>query len=298
MIGSLCSTEARGVHLLRAGDQREGIREMGRKVLAVAAFAIVVPGSAFAATRLSYSTASNSIVQPQPPVGSCHAVGIGVYSRPDPRCTPGSLNPRVTQATIGRTVCRAGWTATVRPPEAVSEAEKRASMLTYGDTRPISDYEYDHFVPLELGGASNDPRNLWPEWGGAPNPKDNVENELRRAVCDHRMTLARAQQAIVANWVKLARHGIGVSLAPKPRPGPGPKPGPTPSAARCSASASWNSQYHDYDVYVHSNQPNQRATVTGAGYADVYFYASQSAVGDQINVQVGTASCSTSLSLH
>jgi hypothetical protein len=182
-------------------------------------------------------------------------------------------------------------------------------MLAYGDTRPISDYEYDHFVPLELGGASNDPRNLWPEWGGAPNPKDNVENELRRAVCDHRMTLARAQQAIVANWVKLARHGIGVSLAPKPRPGPGPKPGPTPSAARCSASASWNSQYHDYDVYVHSNQPNQRATVTGAGhtayyytdgsgYADVYFYASQSAAGDQINVQVGTASCSTSLSLH
>jgi hypothetical protein len=282
---------------------------MGRRVLAMTAFAIVVPGSAFAATRLSYSTASSSIVQPQPPVGSCHAIGVGLYSRPDPHCTPGALNPRVTQATIGRTICRAGWTATVRPPEAVSEAEKRASMLAYGDTRPIGDYEYDHFVPLELGGASNDPRNLWPEWGGAPNPKDNVENELRRAVCDHRMTLARAQQAIVANWVKLARHGIGVSLAPKPRPGPGPKPGPTPSAARCSASASWNSQYHDYDVYVHSNQPNQRATVTGAGhtayyytdgsgYADVYFYASQSAVGDQINVQVGTASCSTSLSLH
>jgi hypothetical protein len=267
---------------------------MGRRVLAMTAFAIVVPGSAFAATRLSYSTASSSIVQPQPPVGSCHAIGVGLYSRPDPHCTPGALNPRVTQATIGRTICRAGWTATVRPPEAVSEAEKRASMLAYGDTRPISDYEYDHFVPLELGGASNDPRNLWPELGGAPNPKDSVENELRRAVCDRRMTLARAQQAIVANWIKLARHGIGVSRAPKP----------TRPAAWCSVSASWNSQYHDYDV--HSNQPNQRATVTGAGhtayyytkgsgYADVYLYASQSDAGDQINVQVGTASCSTAL---
>jgi hypothetical protein len=177
-------------------------------------------------------------------------------------------------------------------------------MLAYGDTRPISDYEYDHFVPLELGGASNDPRNLWPEPGRPPNPKDNVENELRRAVCDRRMTLARAQQEIVANWVKLARHGIGVSPAPNPRPKRKPKP--APPAAWCSANVSWNRQYYDYDVYVHSNQPNQRASVTGgghtasyytnnSGYADVYFYASQSDAGERINVHVGAASCSAVL---
>jgi hypothetical protein len=125
-------------------------------------------------------------------------------------------------------------------------------------------------------------------------------------VCGRRITLARAQAEIVANWVKLARYGVGVSPAPKPRPKPSPKPKPTPPAAWCSASASWNSQYHDYDVYVHSNQPNQWASVTGAGhtagydtdgsgYADVYFYASQYNAGAQINVQVGAASCSTVL---
>ena len=33
-----------------------------------------------------------------------------------PTLTPGSLNPDVTQATIGSTICVRGWTATVRPP--------------------------------------------------------------------------------------------------------------------------------------------------------------------------------------
>ena len=138
---------------------------------------------------LAYSTASNDVVQPQPAPGSCHAIGSGLYSRPDPRCTPGALNPAVTQATIDQTICVEGWTDTVRPPESVTEQEKAASMAAYGDTGSMSDYEYDHFVPLELGGATNDPRNLWPEPGASPNPKDAVEDELRQEVCDGQMTL-------------------------------------------------------------------------------------------------------------
>ena len=70
--------------------------------------------------------------------------------------------PVVTQATIGSTICRSGWTATVRPPESITEPEKFASMDAYGDSGSASSYEYDHDVPLELGGAVNDPRNLWP----------------------------------------------------------------------------------------------------------------------------------------
>lgn len=46
--------------------------------------------------------------------------------------------------------------------------------------RPASYYEYDHFVPLELGGATNDRRNLWPERGAWPNPTDAVERTLNR----------------------------------------------------------------------------------------------------------------------
>jgi hypothetical protein len=74
-------------------------------------------------------------------------------------------------------------------------------MAAYRDRRPVRDYEYDHFVPLELGGATNDPRNLWPEPGASPNAKDSVEDELRQKVCDRQMALAAAQRAIVSNWV-------------------------------------------------------------------------------------------------
>ena len=77
---------------------------------------------------LAYSTASAQIVQPQPAPGSCHAIGAGLYSRPDPRCTPGALNPAVTQANIRQTICQDGWTDTIRPPESVTEPEKAASM--------------------------------------------------------------------------------------------------------------------------------------------------------------------------
>jgi hypothetical protein len=156
------------------------------------------------ASALPYSTASNTVVQTQPAPGSCHAVGSGSFSRPDPHCTPGALNPQVTQSTIGRTICTRGWTSTVRPPESITEREKLASMAAYGDHRSASSYEYDHFVPLELGGATNDRRNLWPEPGGIPNPKDAVEDRLNRAVCDGTMSLGHAQRAIVANWTSLA----------------------------------------------------------------------------------------------
>jgi hypothetical protein len=270
-------------------------------LICVAACLLVVSVSdALATNGLVYSTASNTVVQPQPAPGTCHAIGSGRYSRPDPSCTPGALNPAVTQANIAHTICKSGWTQTVRPPESVSEQEKFASMAAYGDHRSASHYEYDHFVPLELGGATNAPANLWPEPGASPNPKDKVENELNRDVCDHRLSLGKAQREIVTNWVKLARQGL-----PSPSPSPSPPP-PPPPRAWCSASASWNSQYDDYDVYLNSNQPDKWASVTGAGqtagyytdnsgYADVYFYASRSDAGDTINVQVGSARCSTTL---
>jgi hypothetical protein len=84
-------------------------------------------------------------------------------------------------------------------------------MLAYGDRGSSSGYEYDHFVPLELGGAVNDPRNLWPEPDASPNPKDAVEDELHRLVCDGSMRLAAAQQIIVRNWPSWARTHAGAS---------------------------------------------------------------------------------------
>ena len=62
--------------------------------------------------------------------GACHARGHGLFSLPDPRCTPGADSPAVTQADIGRTISHAGWSESVRPPESVTERERRASSAT------------------------------------------------------------------------------------------------------------------------------------------------------------------------
>jgi hypothetical protein len=160
------------------------------------------------APGLARSTASSHLVQAQPPPGSCHARGIGPFSLPDAGCTPGAIAPAVTQSNLSRTICRAGYSESVRPSESITEREKRASLAAYGDRAPLHAYEYDHLVSLELGGAPNDPRNLWPEPGASPNLKDALENRLHRRVCDHQMTLAVAQLAIARNWIAAyRRHG-------------------------------------------------------------------------------------------
>ena len=138
---------------------------------------------------------------------SCHFGAGGAL--PDRHCTPGALNPAVTQATIHKTICVSGWTATIRPPESVTEPEKLASMARYGVTNPRL-YEYDHLIALELGGAPDNLRNLWPEphkvtiagksFGSFV--KDGVESRLKHEVCDGTMTLARARAIIRTDWRK------------------------------------------------------------------------------------------------
>ncbi|HEY0807789.1 MAG TPA: hypothetical protein VGD84_22175 [Pseudonocardiaceae bacterium] len=133
---------------------------------------------------------------------------------PDPSCTPGVTNPDVTQATIGSTICKSGWTSTIRPPTSYTNPLKVQGIKDYGysDTN-LSDYEEDHFLPLEVGGAPRDPKNLWPEphagnQGSAS--KDGVENAVKRAVCNHTATLAAAQQAMLTDWTTAkAVLGIG-----------------------------------------------------------------------------------------
>jgi hypothetical protein len=111
----------------------------------------------------------------------------------DPLRTPGVLNPDVTQATVGQTICVPGWTRTVRPPVAYTNALKVRQMRAYHETGSPSDYQEDHLISLELGGNPTDPRNLWPE----PYPRaaqvDELENELNARVCSGALTLADAQ---------------------------------------------------------------------------------------------------------
>jgi hypothetical protein len=156
---------------------------------------------AAAGASLPRSQASAYVIQAQPRPGSCAARGSGRFALPDARCTPGAIDPAVTQANLFATICRSGYTRGVRPPESVTAVEKRASMRAYSDTGPTRSYEYDHLVPLELGGARNDARNLWPEPGPTPNPKDALENRLREMVCAGEVGLAAAQRAIARDWV-------------------------------------------------------------------------------------------------
>ena len=112
----------------------------------------------------------------------------------DPVLTPGVLNPDVTQGNIRSTICRHGWTSTIRPPTSYTNELKRRQMRGYGETGSLSDYQEDHLISLELGGSPTDPRNLWPEPYPRASQVDEIENELNAEVCSGRLSLAQAQQ--------------------------------------------------------------------------------------------------------
>jgi hypothetical protein len=201
-------------------SRRFPITRRSRYVLPlVALFVLVICGGASA---FVVSHARSGVVQPQPPPGTCHVRGSYPFTMPDPRCTPGALNPAVTQATIAKTICRRGYSSGIRPSTSVTGPEKRASIRAYGFHQGTSSYEYDHLISLELGGAANDSRNLWPENGPSPNLKDNVENYLHVRVCDGRVSLGRAQRIIALDWVSFYKQNV----KPKPKPPPPPPPPP------------------------------------------------------------------------
>ncbi len=112
----------------------------------------------------------------------------------DPRRTPGVLNPDVTQQNIRSTICKHGWTSTIRPPVSYTNALKAKQMRQYGETGPMSAYQEDHLISLEMGGNPTDPRNLWPEPYPRASQMDQIENELNSQICDGSLTLAQAQQ--------------------------------------------------------------------------------------------------------
>ena len=111
----------------------------------------------------------------------------------DPVRTPGVLNGAVTQATIRSTICRRGWTRTVRPPTDYTNALKRKQMRMYDEHGPPSAYQEDHLISLELGGDPTDPRNLWPEPYPRASAVDRIENELNAQVCSGALALWDAQ---------------------------------------------------------------------------------------------------------
>ena len=136
---------------------------------------------------------------------------------PDPACTPGAIDIRVSASTTGATICTSGYTATVRPPVSVTDRIKQEQMVAYGlQGQPLSGFELDHLISLELGGAPQDVANLWPEsWTGATNAhmKDAVETHLKTEVCRGAVSLAEAQRMIATDWLTVFKSN-GLQPAP------------------------------------------------------------------------------------
>ncbi len=139
-------------------------------------------------TTSTQSTTTTTATTPGP--------GLPSIILPDPKITPGRLNPGVRQSTIKKTICKSGWTKTIRPPVSYTNALKIQQMVLYEETGSPSEYEEDHFIPLELGGAPRNPENLWPEPHSQSKLSDPLETQLKRKVCKHLMTLKKARATI------------------------------------------------------------------------------------------------------
>ncbi|MGH9019419.1 MAG: hypothetical protein ACRDV0_00140 [Acidimicrobiales bacterium] len=144
------------------------------------------------------------------PAGAARNPGL-----PNPALTPGATNPAVTPANIRSTICVAGYSSSVRPPESYTEPLKYRQLDSgynlRGDTN-ARDYEEDHLIPLEVGGNPTSVKNLWPEpwnvtWDAGK--KDALEGALHRLVCDGRVPLRVAQRVFASNWIAGYRKYVG-----------------------------------------------------------------------------------------
>ena len=148
----------------------------------------------------------------EPAEGACTvATRPGSYPLPDARCTPGGINPSITENVLRDPRWRTRYTRNCQ----VDEAAKHAAYAWYGIAQPRNNAgedqvcELDHLVPLELGGADG-LGNIWPECGPEEAAlreryfkiKDRVENYLADEVRAGRMPLAEAQRGIASDWTR------------------------------------------------------------------------------------------------
>lgn len=147
----------------------------------------------------------------EPSDGACAVRERNGYPMPDPRCTPGGVNPAITDDVLRD---RSWRTRGVRNC-AESEAEKHQAYGWYRIVKPRINSnenqfcELDHLVPLELGGADG-MGNIWPQCGPDAvtlnqryfKEKDHVENYLAAQVKAGQLPLAEAQRGIARDWTQ------------------------------------------------------------------------------------------------
>jgi hypothetical protein len=103
-------------------------------------------------------------------------------------------------------LCAGSYVRKSTPGPSVTDPIKAAQLAhgPYGDKDP-SHWLEDQLIPVELGGAGSDPRNLWPQTQDMWALKNREENRLRTSVCHGETTLAAAQAEILRDWGPLPK---------------------------------------------------------------------------------------------
>jgi hypothetical protein len=155
--------------------------------------------------------AASQPLRPAATTTNCKSARSMGYPVPDPRCTPGAINPSVAEATLRdprfKPECVHG--------EPKSAEEKARLYAAYGLAEPEKNMgqtrscELNRLIPLELGGA-NSADNIWPLCGPPDvmqsaryfNDKDKVDRYLVMMVKMNRMELDAARKGVVADWTQ------------------------------------------------------------------------------------------------
>jgi hypothetical protein len=136
---------------------------------------------------------------------STQDLALAILAIPDHNLTPGATRP----VSLGD-VCSLTHEEVVR---AVPSSLREEVFREYGIVNPRSeDYEIDYLIAPGLGGAE-DIHNLWPEptsssaWNA--HVKDALEERLHQLVCDGKLDLPTAQQAIATDWITAYKKYLG-----------------------------------------------------------------------------------------
>ena len=93
----------------------------------------------------------------------------------------------------------------MRPPVKYTDGLKLTQIAERHLPGKPSDYEEDHYVPLDLGGNPDSPSNLWPQPIREARMKDKLESTLNRAVCGGKLTLAARATVSHTRWLDRMR---------------------------------------------------------------------------------------------
>ena len=148
--------------------------------------------------------------------GYVKKTGIEYHIYPIPEITPGAMNPAVTQENLKDTICKTGYTKTVRPSTSVTNKIKKESMKQYGYTDSMSNYELDHFYPITDSGHPSSPQNLWPQvwhlevdgYDVGARTKDRLEVAYNKLLCSGKVKLESVPLCF-NEWVSCYKQFVG-----------------------------------------------------------------------------------------